>query len=128
MFPWDSPSTPAAKELVAEQRAGKRVRTGKLLKELAAAKVFHLDFYDRPDRALIRLLDIAAMLLSSKTDWQREQVAARQSESYRRRQELQRRADQVWAKNPNLSCARVAELIAKPGENADTIRRQIKRK
>jgi hypothetical protein len=128
-FPWDlSASTPAAKKLIAEQQAGKRVPTGKLLEQLAVAKLFHLDFYDRPDRTLIRLLDVAAALLSSKTDWQREQVVARQSESYRRRQQLQRRADQVWAKSPHLSCARVAELIAQPGEKADTIRRQIKRK
>jgi hypothetical protein len=128
-FPWDlSASTPAAKKLIAEQQAGKRVPTGKLLAELATAKLFHLEFYDRPDRTLIRLLDVAATLLSSKTDWQREQVLARQSESYRLRQQWQRRADQVWSKNPDLSCARVAELIAQPGEKANTIRRQIRRK
>jgi hypothetical protein len=127
--PWNlSPSTPAAQKLITDQQAGNKVPTGKLLEELAVAKLFHLDFYDRPDRTLIKLLDMAATLLSSKTDWQREQVAARQSESYRRLQQWQRRADQVWAKNPDLSRARVAELIAQPGENANTIRRQIRQK
>lgn len=39
----------------------------------------------------------------------------------------QARADVVWAESPDLPAWKVAEIIAKPGEKHDTIRRKIKR-
>ena len=108
---------------------GQKLTTIEILQHLAVAKRAHEAFYsDDPDaRIPADLIDQIAIAVAGKRTWSKIYNDERTSEAGRRARHWQPKANKVWAKNPQLSARRVAELIAEPGENADTIRRHIRK-
>jgi hypothetical protein len=104
-----------------------------ILQHLAVAKRGHELFYrDEPDaRIPAALIDPIAIAIAGARTWSKvlakleasnEERAGRADHRSRR---WQAKADKIWANRSDLSARRVAELIAEPGENPDTIRRAI---
>jgi hypothetical protein len=118
-------------ELIARFKATGKVNIRALLREIAIAKLYHLDFGDgRPD-ALIRfdLLDIIASKLTTPAKWAKEENEIRQKRDAPRYTEWQEEADNIWRVNKMLLKTPVAKMVAKCiGGNWNTIRRIIKKK
>lgn len=96
---------------------------------LAARSLFHAA------QALKTALELLPLQKPAKSgqksiDGAREENARRTKEANAKRAKWQKLADAKWAdpQHASKSALAIAGLIAKPGENADTIRRAIKKK
>jgi hypothetical protein len=114
-------------KLIAKFKAGQKPEIREILRELAIAKNFHLSFYaDKPEAAIpVELIDIIATAIAPSAKWARAQATAKKRTASERRARWRHDADQKRLERPNLSDKRIAEIIAKPGEKPNTIRRQI---
>ena len=122
--------SPTVKDLLARVTRGKRIRHADLASMLAVIGAFYgrrrvpSDFQSAANVPVpIEILTIVGEELVGRSQWAAAQNAARAALARGRRAQWQRKADEVWQRNPRLSAERVAEVIA-PGQ-VSTVRRLI---
>jgi|SRR6516165_5722655 len=112
---------------------GRKLSPTEVLQHLAVAKRSHEWFHPGDPYARIpaALIDAIAIAVAGGRTWSKVLAKLEASNEERvgkaayRGRRWQAKASKIWAERPRLSARRVAELIAEPGENPDTIRRAI---